>query len=154
TLRRFPIVADWLAAGGGAVWAASSDGSVWKLDPVANAITARTKLHGSLSDVAVGNGSVWVSIVGEDAVYQLSEDDLGEERAIPTGPDRERISAGGGRIWVASAEARTLTRLTPGSGARLQFRTGTSPATALFRGGLVWVAAARGLAPLPPIAGE
>jgi ABC-type transport system substrate-binding protein len=154
TLHRFPIVADWLAAGGSAVWAASSDGSVWKLDPVANAITARTKLHGWLSDVAVGNGSVWVSIVGEDAVYQLSEDDLGEERAIPSGPDPERISAGGGRIWVASAEARTLTRLTPGSGARLQFRTGTSPATALFRGGLVWVAAARGLAPLPPIAGE
>jgi len=35
---------------------------VSKLDPVSNAVVARTKLHRWLSDVTVGGGFVWVSL--------------------------------------------------------------------------------------------
>src|SRR5207247_9718299 len=104
-----------------------SDGSVWKIDPVGNAITTRTKLHSFVSDLAVGDGSVWVSIVGEDKVYQLSEDDLGVQQAAPAGPDPERISAGAGSVWVANTSARAVSHLAESSGARTQLTTGSDP---------------------------
>ena len=102
TLHHFPADADLLVVADGAVWAASTDGSVWKIDPVGNAIVAHAKLHPVVSDLAVGGGSVWVSILGEDKVYELSEDDLSVQQAVPAGPDPERISSGGGAVWVAN----------------------------------------------------
>jgi len=76
-LHRFPTLSSWVAFADGAVWVAhANDGLVWKIDPSANAIAARTKLHAWLSDLAVGGGFVWVSVVQDGVVYKLSEDDL------------------------------------------------------------------------------
>jgi len=56
----------------GAVWVASAEnGRVVKIDPATNRITASTSLHATITDLAVGNGSVWVSIVPDNVVYRL-----------------------------------------------------------------------------------
>jgi ABC-type transport system substrate-binding protein len=154
TLHHYSANADWLVSADGAVWAASTDGSVWKIDPIGNAITVHAKLHSYVSDLAVGGGSVWVSILGEDKVYELSEDDLGVQQAALAGPDPERIAAGGGSVWVANTSARAVSHLAESSGARTQLATGSEPTVLRFRDGLVWVSAARGLPPLSPITGE
>ncbi len=154
TLHHFPANADWLVYGDGAVWAASTNGSVWKVDPVDNTMDVHAKLHSYVSDLAVGGGSVWVSILGEDKVYALSEADLGVEQAVPAGADPERIATGGGNVWVANTSARTVSRVLASAGARTQIATGSEPTVVQTQGGLVWVAATAGLPPLPAIAGE
>jgi ABC-type transport system substrate-binding protein len=153
TLRRFPADADLLAYGDGAVWVASGAGDVWKIDPVGNAIVVHAKLHSYLGDLAVGGGSVWVSILGEDKVFELGEPDLAVEQALPAGPDPVRIAAGGTGVWVANKLAGAVSRLT-GSGARTQFAVGAEPTVLRIHDGLVWVTATPALPPLPEGAGE
>jgi ABC-type transport system substrate-binding protein len=152
TLHEFAATADWLVFAGGALWAASQDGSVWKIDPVENRITVHTKLHPWLSDVAVGGGFVWVSIVGENAVFKLSKNDLSVQDVLRSGADPERLSIGGGNVWVANTTANTISYLGQQSGARRAIATGAPPTTVAFRDGLVWTGAAARLPVLPPVA--
>jgi ABC-type transport system substrate-binding protein/predicted Ser/Thr protein kinase len=159
-LRRFPI--EGISGGmhivfaDGAVWAARpGKGAVVKIDPAANLITHRTVLHGWVSDLAVGGGSVWVSIVPDGIVYRLSEDDLSVRGDEPASPDPERISFGAGNLWVANAAAKKVSRIEQVSGAREALAThGAEPTTALYHDGLVWVGAAPALPALAPIAGQ
>ena len=149
-LHRFQFEASWLAFADGAVWAASTGGFVWKIDPVGNTTPAQVKLHPTLSDLAVGGGFVWVSIVGDDAVFKLSKNDLSVQGTRQVGRDPERISTGGGDVWVANTAARAVSVVGQASARRTQFATATDPATAQFHDGFVWTAAARELPPLPP----
>jgi serine/threonine-protein kinase len=153
-LHHYSANADWLVYADGGVWAASTDGSVWKIDPVGNAIVAHVKLHPVIGDLTVGGGSVWVSVLGENKVYELSEDDLSVLQAAPAGLDPERLSTGGGTVWVANTAAKAVSHLAEGSGARTQLATGSEPTVVRVHDGLVWVPAVRSLPPLPPIAGE
>ena len=128
------------------------DGSVWKIDPVENRITAHAKLHPWLSDLAVGGGFVWASIVGEDEVFKLSEDDLSVQRASPAGPDPERISTGGGDVWVANTAAKAVsisaeTRARDAASRRAPSRRPCSSTTASSGR-----PRRRGLPSLPPVA--
>ena len=152
TLRHFAANADLLAYGDAALWIASSAGDVWKLDPVADTIVAHAKLHPVIGDLAVGDGSVWVSILGEDKVYQLSEDDLGVQQAAPAGPDPVRITAGGGAVWVANKLASAVSRLGQEPGAELS-QADSEPTALQVHDGVVWVPAVPALPPLRPGAG-
>jgi ABC-type transport system substrate-binding protein len=152
-LHHFHAAADYLAYGDGAVWAAGTDGSVWKLDPVSNTITAHAKLHPFVSDLSVGGGAVWAAVVGEDKVYELSEDDLGVEQAAPAGADPERISVDRGEVWIANTSAGAVSQVAERSGTRTEYATGSEPTALEVRGAAGWVAATRGLPPLAPIAG-
>ena len=111
--QRFRIPSRWVTFADGAAWAASSGGLVSKIDPVENRSTARARLHGFVSDLTVGGGFVWVAVVGDDAVYKLSEDDLSVQRAVPGGRDPERLSFGGGHLWIANTAAETVSRARP-----------------------------------------
>jgi tRNA A-37 threonylcarbamoyl transferase component Bud32/streptogramin lyase len=159
-LHRFPIAGIsggmHIVFGDGAVWAARpGNGAIVKIDPAANLITHRTPLHGWVSDLALGGGSVWVSIVPDGFVYRLSEDDLSVRGTAAAGPDPERISFGGGQLWVANAAANSLSRVAEVSGAREALSSrGAEPAMAQYHDGVVWVGASPALPPLPPIAGQ
>jgi serine/threonine-protein kinase len=145
-----------IAFADGTVYAARpGNGAVVKIDPVENLITHRTVLHGWISDLALGGGSVWVSIVPDGVVYRLSEDDLSVRGNLAAGPDPERISFGGGDLWIANAAANSVSRVAQVSGAREQLSSrGAEPTTAFYHHGLVWVGASPGLPPLPPITGQ
>jgi ABC-type transport system substrate-binding protein len=135
--------------------ARQGNGTVVKIDPAANLITHRTPLHGWVSDLAVGGGSVWASIVPDGVVYRLGEDDLSVRQTIGAGSDPERISFGGGALWIANAAMTSISRVPQVSGVREALSgRGAEPATAAYHDGLVWVAAAPALPPLPPIAGQ
>jgi ABC-type transport system substrate-binding protein/tRNA A-37 threonylcarbamoyl transferase component Bud32 len=154
-VRLFHAPARLLAFADGAVWAATpGDGRVTKIDPVENRIAARTKLHGWLSDLAVGGGSVWASILPDGVVFRLSEDDLGVQSVPAAGADPERISFGGGHLWIANTAARSVSLLDQVSGARQRLAAAAGPTLAEYHDGLVWTSAAPAPAPLAPIAGE
>jgi len=154
-LHRFPTGSRWLVFADGAVWAVRPEnGLVTKIDPVENRITAQTKLHGWASDVAVGGGFVWVSVIPDSAVFRLSEDDLSVQGSSSTGPDPERLSFGGGKLWIANTAASSVSLLDQVSGARQTFAARGEPTAVLYRKGLVFTGAAPAPSALPPIRGE
>jgi streptogramin lyase/predicted Ser/Thr protein kinase len=139
----------------GSLWVARADnGLVLKIDPLANRITARAKLHGWLSDLSVSGGFVWVSLVPDGVVYKLTEDDLSVQGTVSTGPDPERISTGGGYVWVANSAARSITALTQTSGNAQRLATGAEPTTVRYHDGLLWIGSAPQPTALPPISGQ
>jgi ABC-type transport system substrate-binding protein len=139
----------------GALYAArQGNGLVVKVDPDANRITHHEALHGWVSDLVAGGGSVWVSIV-PGGVYRLGEDDLSLRQTLPAGADPEQISFGGGALWITDPTAGSFSRVAQISGARQTFSGhGADPAAAAYHHGLVWVAASPALPPLPPISGQ
>jgi hypothetical protein len=154
-LHRFAAPSRWLVFADEAIWAGEpGSGRVWKIDPAANDVVQRQKLHGWLSDLAVGGGSVWAPILPDGVVFKLSEDDLSIQTSIPTGADPERASFGSGHLWVANTAPRAVSLLDDVSGARQQLRSQVRPTTAAYHAGLVWTAAASAPTPLPPIKGE
>jgi len=130
------------------------DGRLAKIDPEQNRVVARAKLHGWLSDLTIGGGSVWTSVTPDGDVFRLSEDDLSVQRPLAAGPDPEQISFGGGKLWIANAAANGVSSLEQVSGKRRQFTTSAQPQTAAYHAGLIWVAASAAAKPLPPIAGQ
>jgi len=154
-LHRFAAQARWLLFADGAIWAADpASGRIWKIDPVANRLVKGQKLHGWLSDLAVGGGSVWAPIVPDGVVFRLSEDDLSIQTSLPTGSDPEHASFGSGNLWLANTASRAVSTLDDVSGRRQQLLAGAQPTTAAYHGGLVWTAAASAPTPLSAIKGE
>jgi ABC-type transport system substrate-binding protein len=148
--HHFATGATWVVFADGAVWTANGgDGSITKIDPLANAVTARVTLHGWLSDLTVGAGAVWASIVDDSRIFRLSEDDLSVQRAFESGPDPERLVVAAGQVWVANTGANALLQVTQGAGQLRQFGTGAGPAALTTHGRLIWAA---GAPPSPPLA--
>ena len=146
---------NWVVYADGAVWAASgSSGVVVKIDPIENRIAATQRLHGYLRDLAVGGGFVWASIVPDGTIFELSEQDLSVQKTTASGPDPERISFGGGGLWITNSEANTVSRLDPDTGTRSELATGSAPSVVRYDGGLLWTGTAPTPLPLPPIAGQ
>jgi len=154
-LHRFPapVTSNWVVFDAGTVWAASGDsGSVIKIDPVTNRITSRAHLHGWITDLAVGEGFVWVPVVPADVVYKLSVDDLSVQGQLSGVPDPESVSPGAGALWVANTRGRSVTRVDLSSGSRRVVGIRSAPRSVRYHDGLVWMAAAAAPAPLPPLA--
>ena len=140
----------------GAAWAArAGNGVVAKIDPVENRVLHQTPLHGWVTDLAVGGGALWVSIVPDGHVYQLSEDNLSVRGSIAAGRDPERLSFGGGALWVSDDAGERLVRIERVSGgSRLIATRDAEPSAAAYRDGSLWVGAAPALPPLPRIHGQ
>jgi protein kinase-like protein/extracellular solute-binding protein (family 5) len=154
-LHRYAAPSRYLLSADGAIWAGEpGSGRIWKIDPAANRVVRRQKLHGWLSDLVVGGGAVWAPILPDGVVYKLSEDDLSIQTALPAGGDPEHASFGGGHLWVANTAPKTVSLLDEVSGARQQLRSEARPTTATYHAGLVWTAAAAAPSPLPPVKGE
>ena len=154
-LNRYAAPSRYLVFADGAIWAGEpGSGRIWKIDPVTNRVTQRQKLHGWLSDLAVGDGSVWAPILPDGVVYKLSEDDLSIQTSLAVGRDPEQASFGGGHLWVANTAAKALSFIDDVSGTRQQLRSDARPTAATYHAGLVWTAAAAAPTPLPPIKGE
>jgi serine/threonine-protein kinase len=142
----------WLAFADGWLWAAS-DGIVRKIDPVANRVVAHAAMPGRISDVAVARG-VWVAVTPDDLLLKLNEDDLVLEGTVPAGRDPERLSSGGGRVWIANAAGTALSSVSVATLARSQRRATARPQTVVAARGVLLVAATPLPARLPPIQGD
>ena len=133
------------------MWVADAgSGAIAKIDPDSNTVVARTTLHGWLSDLIVGDGFVWVSIVDDEKLFKLGEDDLSVQRTFATGTDPERLATTGGSVWVTNTAGKTVSLIAEDSGARQALLTGAAPSSLRVHGRLVWIGAARPPRLLPP----
>src|SRR5262249_24355368 len=129
----------------------SGNGAVMKIDPVSNHVVARQKLHGWISDLAVGGRFLWAAVAPD--VFELDENDLRVQGSKASGPDPRRISFGDGVLWIAGGEAKAVSRLETASQRRTELATNAEPSLAQFHDGLVWTSAGPVPAPLSPITG-
>ena len=145
---RYLLLAD------GSIFAGDpSTGGIWKIDPTTNGVRHQ-KLHGWLSGLAVGDGSVWAPVIPDGVVFKLSEDDLSFQASLQAGADPESASFGSGHLWLANTAENAVSRLDDISGGRRELHSQARPTTAIYHDGLVWTAAAASPAPLPPVKGE
>jgi ABC-type transport system substrate-binding protein len=155
-IKRFPITSapSWLTYADGAVWVAgASDGLVARIDPSDDRIAKRTHLRGWLSDLAVGGGFVWAS-VAPDTIFKLSEENLSVQGSFRGLRDPERISFGGGRLWIANPAGKTISQLTPSSQSPAHVAARSAPSIVRYHDRLLWVGATPAPPPLPPVAGQ
>jgi virginiamycin B lyase len=104
----------FIAAGGGAVWALNQgDGSVSRIDPATNKVVATIEVGvpGSGGDIAVGEGSVWVTAFE----YPLSRIDPATNAVVQqfTGKGGDAVRVGLGSVWLSNLEAGSVWRIDP-----------------------------------------
>jgi YVTN family beta-propeller protein len=104
----------FIAAGGGAVWALNQgDGSVSRIDPATNKVVATIEVGvpGGGGDIAVGEGSVWVTAFE----YPLSRIDPSSNTVVQqfTGKGGDAVRVGLGSVWLSNLEAGNVWRIDP-----------------------------------------
>jgi streptogramin lyase len=143
-IRRFPIPDAPLLVSfaDGAVWVVGQgDGVMREIDPVENRVVAVGTLHGWITDMTVGGGFLWASAMPAAVVFKVSENDLSVQGELPAGVDPERVSFGGGVLWIANTTGETVSRIDPGSGVRseLILKGSAGPNMVSFHRGSIWV---------------
>lgn len=113
------------------------------IDPDAGAVTSRTRLPGTPTAIAVGEGGVWVAVQDDDRVWRLDERTGVTEREIEVAGGPVSIAAGEGAVWVVTARTDDLVRIDPQT-ARVTRRVdlGARPVAIATGAGAVWVAVA------------
>ena len=104
----------FIAAGGGAVWSLNQgDGSVSRIDPATNKVVATIEVGvpGRGGDIAVGEGSVWVTAFE----YPLSRIDPSTNTVVQqfTGKGGDAVRVGLGSVWLSNLEAGNVWRIDP-----------------------------------------
>jgi virginiamycin B lyase len=104
----------FIAVGAGAVWTLNQgDGSVSRIDPKTNAVTATIEVGvpGEGGDIAVGEGSVWVT----SFEFPLSRIDPATNTVAQQfyGKGGDAVRVGLGSIWLCHLEAGKVWRIDP-----------------------------------------
>jgi YVTN family beta-propeller protein len=104
----------FIAAGGGAVWTLNQgDGSVSRIDPKTNKVTATIEVGvpGPGGDIAVGEGSVWVTAFE----FPLSRIDPSTNAVVQQfyGKGGDAVRVGLGSVWLSNLEAGNVWRIDP-----------------------------------------
>jgi virginiamycin B lyase len=104
----------FIAAGAGAVWTLNQgDGSVSRIDPATNKVVATIEVGvpGPGGDIAVGEGSVWVTAFE----YPLSRIDPSTNTVVQqfTGKGGDAVRVGLGSVWLSNLEAGNVWRIDP-----------------------------------------
>ena len=136
-----------VAVGNGSVWVAQeSTGTLTRVDPGSGRVTARRRLGGALSGLAVAAGHVAVTrtAAGADGIASSRLQLLDPGTLRPVGPGVRvgrqpwRVTAAPGRIWVTAFDG-TVARLDTRTGAVTRMRAASTGIAAGLRGGRPWI---------------
>jgi YVTN family beta-propeller protein len=149
---RVPANAEAIAVGNRALWAASvapgdlaapHDDAVTRIDLATGRSVATIKVRRAPLDLAVTPGAVWVpnSGGGGDSVTRIDpHTNRPAGRPITTGASPQSLAVGGGSLWVANHDARTVTRIDQASGKVLaDIPVPSEPHRVAYGAGAAWV---------------
>ncbi len=155
-----PCSRPWasVVAGGGVLWfACNNDNNSYPLadasrvDPRAgeavrleDALVSSSPLGVAFSDIAFGEGEVWLANLSGDAVIQLDARTGLRVRDVAVGARPEAIAVGFGSVWVANAGDGSVSRITIEGGPERPadvraIPVGREPADVAVGGDAVWV---------------
>ncbi len=149
---RVPANAEAIAVGDGALWVASvapgdlaapHDDAVTRIDLATGRTVATITVRRAPLDVAAIPGAVWVtnSGGGGDGVARIDpETNRVAGRPVTTGASPQSLAVGGGSLWVANHDARTVTRIDRASGKVVaDIPVPSEPHRVAFGAGAAWV---------------
>jgi hypothetical protein len=90
--------------------------SMVAVDPVRSRPVAATPLAGRPTDVATGNGRVWVTTVDSPSLTSIDGRTRKIVTTIPLRGHPDAVAFGAGSIWIADGRAGVLVRVRPGYG--------------------------------------
>ena len=104
----------FLAIGEGSVWTLNQgDGSVSRIDPKTNKVVATIEVGvpGEGGDIAVGEGSVWVTAFD----FPISRIDPASNKVVQqfAGEGGDAIRVGLGSVWLSNGKSQTVWRIDP-----------------------------------------
>lgn len=96
------------------------------------------RLLGDIYDLALGAGSVWVSVGSDDEVRRV-DPESGQIRRVTVGRRPVAIAFGDAAIWVANARDGTVSRIDPATLDVDTITVGGIPLDLAYGEGAVWV---------------
>jgi DNA-binding beta-propeller fold protein YncE len=149
---RVPADAAAIAAAQEALWVASvADGdlgapgqdAVTRIDLATGRTVATIRVPRAPLDLAVTSGAVWVPNAGAggNSVMRIDpQTNRPAGRPVGTGASPQSLAVGGGSLWVANHDARTVTRLDLASGKVLaDIPVPSEPHRVAYGAGAAWV---------------
>jgi DNA-binding beta-propeller fold protein YncE len=149
---RVPTDAAAIAVAQGALWAASvapgdlgapGDDAVTRVDLATGRTVATITVARAPLDVAVTPRAVWVtnSGGGGDSVARIDpQTNRLAGRPVATGASPQSLAVGGGSLWVANHDARTVTRIDQASGRVVaDIPVPSEPHRVAYGAGAAWV---------------
>ena len=121
-------------------WAVFGDSTLAHLD-AAGKLLGTTLAGIQPAGVASASGSIWVTNSGEANVQRFNAATFrqGALRSYSVGVRPTGVIYSDGAIWVASTDDGVVTRIDPGSGARVDIPVGAGPSALASAAGSVWV---------------
>jgi serine/threonine protein kinase len=119
-------------------------GRAIKIDPLTGDVSASAALAQGPLDVAVGEGSVWVTNPAAGSVSRLDSGSGALVAQIPVSRSPTAVAVGEGAVWVTHPTEGTVSRIDPLAGAvtaEIPVGVGIGPIAA--GGGSVWVASVK-----------
>jgi YVTN family beta-propeller protein len=120
------------------VWVAGSDG-VASVDAASLHESVTWPLRFPAGEIAVGEGSVWVTHLADDRVTKIDEMN-GPTTAIEVGNAPLDLAVGEGGVWVTNSLDGTVSHIDPRTNRVLPIHVGSSPEGVAIGDGFVWVA--------------
>jgi YVTN family beta-propeller protein len=149
---RVPADAEAIAVGDGALWVArvapgdlgaAGKDQVTRIDLASGRTVATITVRRAPLDLAVTPGGVWVTNAGGggDSVARIDpRTNRLAGRPVRTGVSPQSLATGGGSLWVANHDARTVTRIDPASGTVVaDISVGSEPHRVAYGAGAAWV---------------
>jgi peptide/nickel transport system substrate-binding protein len=129
-----------LSGGGAAVPPVLVADSVGAIDPARGAISAAVPVGSSPSELAAGDGAVWVANYNASTVSRINPATRAVAQTIPVGSAPSGIAVGAGAVWVANNFGGTVSRIDPAAGRVVQtIAVGNGPGGVAVGNGSVWV---------------
>jgi DNA-binding beta-propeller fold protein YncE len=149
---RVPANAEAIAVADGALWVASvapgdlaapGDDAVTRIDLATGRTVATITVRRGPLDITATRGAVWVanSGAGGDSVARIDpQTNRLVGRPVRTGDSPQSLAVGGGSLWVANHDARTVTRIHPAGGKVVaDIPVPSEPHRVAYGAGAAWV---------------
>jgi YVTN family beta-propeller protein len=135
-----------IAVGAGGVWVVGDpvDPALWRIDPATGRLVATIRLPFAPTDVAVGDGAVWVTSQLDDRLERIDPATNKVTATIPVGRGAGAVAVGAGSVWVGDEVDGSIARVDP-QAMRITatIKLGLTPVDIGVGGGVVWVAGRR-----------
>jgi YVTN family beta-propeller protein len=150
---RVPADAEAIAVSDGALWVASvapgdlgtpGDDAVTRIDLATGRTVATIRVPRGPLDLAATPGTVWVTNAGggdDDSLTRIDpRTDRLAGRPVRTGASPQSLAVGGGSLWVANHDERTVSRIDLASGKVVaDIPVPSEPHRVAFGAGAAWV---------------
>jgi DNA-binding SARP family transcriptional activator/DNA-binding beta-propeller fold protein YncE len=130
-----------VAASGSSVWVLNVDGSIARVDPRTNRVAPRVTVAATtLSDIAIGDGSVWLAAPYDRVVWRVDPGARLVMKTITVGFGVDRVAFGEGSLWTANSLRGTVSRIDPDADQVVRtISVGNTPRSLAVGEGAVWV---------------